>query len=149
MSSASAITTRTFPKQAGSLKKGDFALLKGAPCKISEITTSKTGKHGHAKANITGYDIFNGKKYEDVCPTSHNIECPEVVRKDYQLMDIQGDGFLVLLDQETNEEKSDLKLPADEVGQKIKEMFDQGLDLIVTVQQAVGIEQAVDVKEEK
>jgi translation initiation factor 5A len=35
-------------------------LLKGQPCKVIEMTTSKTGKHGHAKANITGIDIFNG-----------------------------------------------------------------------------------------
>ena len=38
------------------------AFLKEKPCKIIEITTSKTGKHGHAKANITGIDIFTGKK---------------------------------------------------------------------------------------
>ena len=29
--------------------------------KIIEISVSKTGKHGHAKAAITGIDIFTGK----------------------------------------------------------------------------------------
>jgi translation initiation factor 5A len=70
----------TYPSQAGSLKKGGFALLKGFPCKISEITTSKAGKHGHAKASIVGNDIFTDKKYEDCCPTSHNMEVPNVVK---------------------------------------------------------------------
>ena len=45
---------------AGSLKKGDFIMIKGHPCKILEVTTSKTGKHGHAKANITATDIITG-----------------------------------------------------------------------------------------
>ncbi len=40
---------------------------------VIEITTSKTGKHGHAKANITGLDIFTGNKYQDMSPTSHTM----------------------------------------------------------------------------
>ena len=46
------------PIRAGELKKGMYAILKEKPCKVIEITTSKTGKHGHAKANITGIDII-------------------------------------------------------------------------------------------
>ena len=66
----------TVPIRAGEVKKGMMVMLKGFPCKVIEVTTSKTGKHGHAKANITGTDIFTGKKYEDVCPTSHNMDVP-------------------------------------------------------------------------
>jgi translation initiation factor eIF-5A len=78
-----------------------------------EITTSKTGKHGHAKANITGIDIFTGKKQEDSCPTSHNIYVPNVKRTEYTLIDIADDGFLSLMDEDGGT-KEDLKLPADE-----------------------------------
>jgi translation elongation factor IF5A len=49
------------------------------------MSTSKTGKHGHAKVNIVGLDIFTGKKYEDVFPSSHNVEVPFVDRVDYQV----------------------------------------------------------------
>ena len=41
----------TIPMQASALRKGGFALLKGTPCKIVEMSTSKTGKHGHAKVS--------------------------------------------------------------------------------------------------
>ena len=38
-----------YPEAGGSLKKGAYAILKGHPCKITDVSTSKAGKHGHAK----------------------------------------------------------------------------------------------------
>jgi translation initiation factor 5A len=91
--------TGTFPIQAGGLRKGGYVMIKERPCKITEITSSKPGKHGHAKCNITAIDIFNNKKYEDCCPSSHNMNVPNVTRTEYQLLDILEDGYLSLLDE--------------------------------------------------
>lgn len=41
--------SKTYPKQCSALRKGEFVMIKGCPCKISSLSTSKTGKHGHAK----------------------------------------------------------------------------------------------------
>jgi translation initiation factor 5A len=138
----------TYPMQASALKKGSYCVIKGFPCKIVEMSTSKTGKHGHAKVNLVGIDIFTGKKYEDVCPSSQNVEVPFVDRTDYQLIDITDEDppFVSLLKPDGST-KDDLRLPEGELGAKLKEDFESGKDIIVTVQRAMGIEAIVSYKE--
>ena len=87
----------TYPTAAGDIKKNGYMIFKGRPCKVVDYSTSKTGKHGHAKASITGIDIFNGDKYEDSVPTSHNVEVPVITRTEYQLLSID-DGFCTMMD---------------------------------------------------
>merc|ERR1711991_448379 len=64
----------TIPMQAGNVRKGGFMVIKGRPTKVIDVTTSKTGKHGHAKCHFTATDIFTGKKMEELVPSSHNLE---------------------------------------------------------------------------
>ena len=131
----------TVPVQAGQLKKGSMVCIKGFPCKVIEITTSKTGKHGHAKANITALDVFTGKKYEEVAPTSHNLEQPVVKSVNYTLIDVTKDGSLSLMD-ENNNTREDLNLPPgnEELETGLRAAFEEGKDVTVTVVSAMGKE---------
>jgi len=56
--SADAGASNTFPSQASALRKNGHVMLKGHATKIVDMSTSKTGKHGHAKVHIVGLDIF-------------------------------------------------------------------------------------------
>lgn len=136
--------SKTFPKQCSALRKNEHVNIKGRPCKIVEMSTSKTGKHGHAKVHMVGIDIFTGKKYEDICPSTHNMEVPVVKRKEYQLMAIDDEGFAALMDLETCEEKNDLKLPETEIGDAVRKAFkDDESGVLVTVVTAMGEEQVL------
>lgn len=153
--SADAGASHTYPMQAGSIRKGGHCMLKGFPCKISDVATSKTGKHGHAKCNFTGNDIFTGKKYEDMCPASHNMDVPNVTRAEYQLLDINMDDGTISLLTDSGDTKDDLNLPAgtdgqyEEICDQISTAFNDGKDLKIIVLMACGKEKVVEMRELK
>merc|ERR1712216_1056434 len=99
--SADAGASLTIPSEAGAIKKGGYLLMKGFPCKVVEIKTSKTGKHGHAKCVFTGYDIFTDKKVETMSPSTHGVEVPVVKRIVYECIDIDEEGFASLMDDQS------------------------------------------------
>jgi len=141
----------TIPMQAGNVRKGGFMVIKGRPTKVIEVTTSKTGKHGHAKCHFTATDIFTGKKMEELVPSSHNLEVPIVSREDYTLVDLNDEGFLGLMD-DTGNVREDLKLPsghddAEALARQIQVQWDDGKELVLTVLKSMGEEQINATKE--
>jgi translation initiation factor 5A len=148
--STEAGATATNPMEAGQIKKGGHMMIKGKPCKVLSISVSKTGKHGHAKCNFLATDIFTGKKYEDMIPSTHGTTVPIVKRSDWEIIDIDDGGELTLMDEGGNQ-KTDLNLPTfpDNLGDEIRDAWNGGENsVMVTVQSAVGIEQVISYKKE-
>ncbi|KAK4632040.1 Eukaryotic translation initiation factor 5A [Fulvia fulva] len=145
--SADAGASTTFPMQCSALRKNGHVVIKGRPCKIVEMSTSKTGKHGHAKVHMVAIDIFTGKKMEDLSPSTHNMDVPNVSRREYQLLDITDDGFLSLMSDDGST-KDDVKVPEGEAGDKINKLFrEEEKDTNVIVLTAMGEEACIDAKE--
>lgn len=142
---ADAGSSLTYPMQCSALRKNGHVVIKGRPCKIIDMSTSKTGKHGHAKVHLVATDIFTQKKLEDLSPSTHNMEVPVVKRLEFQLLDID-DGYLSLMNND-GDMKEDVRAPEGELGEKLQSDFDDGKELIVTIVAAMGEEACISYKE--
>ena len=99
-------------------------MLKGNPCKVTDYSTAKPGKHGSAKATIVGTDIFTNKKVEDTAPTAATVYVPIVNKYEYEVADIDDDGFVNLI-LDDGSLKADLKLPPHEdVANELQKLWD-------------------------
>ncbi|KFY01653.1 hypothetical protein O988_02618 [Pseudogymnoascus sp. VKM F-3808] len=154
--SADAGASLTFPMQCSALRKGGHVLIKQRPCKIIDMSTSKTGKHGHAKVHLVAEDIFTGKKLEDLSPSTHNMDVPNVTRKEYALLGVD-DGFLNLYDETNGTTKDDIKVPEPIGGdEKRAEMLKRLADItgdddregVVIIISAMNENACIEVKED-
>merc|ERR1712072_330760 len=148
--SGDAGASHTVNSEAGQIRKGGHIVIKGRPCKVVDVSTSKTGKHGHAKCHFVAIDIFTDKKLEELCPSSHNAVVPNVTRKDYQIMDCvsnQSGHQISLFDEDTQEVTEQFNMPpGSELCQQIFDAFASGDDALVTVIEAMDQAQIINVR---
>ena len=131
------------------LKNGSLVMVKGNPCKVTDCTTAKPGKHGSAKVILKGKDILTTKVYECTFHAGDMVDAPIVIRTEYTLLNID-DTTLELLDPSGNV-KSDVNLPEAEhllgVSKDIKQIFEEGKkECLVSVIKLMGKEQVIDVR---
>ena len=136
--------------ESNRLKNGSLVMIKGNPCKVTEVSTAKPGKHGSAKVILKGRDILTSKVYECTYHSGDMIDAPIVKRVEYTLLNLDEDT-LTLLDQ-NGEMKEDCNLPEDEhlkdVADMIKRVFEEGKkECLVTVLATLGKELVVDCRE--
>jgi translation elongation factor IF5A len=99
-----------------------YVVLKGRPCKITEINFSK--EHGGDKIHLVALDVFTGKRLEDLCPPTKDMDFPTVSRTDYRFLYTE-DGYLNLMGP-NNTEKADVKVPDGDIGRMIGEYEEAG-----------------------
>ena len=93
----------------GTLQKGRYVVIDGAACVVVDTKTSRPGKHGHAKVNMTAVGMMDGKKRNIVLPGHDMIEVPVIEKKNAQVLSITGESANVM-DMESYE-TFDLKIP--------------------------------------
>jgi translation initiation factor 5A len=102
----------------GSLKKGDTIIIDGAACKITDTSTSRPGKHGHAKVNLMAVGLLDGKKRNLIMPGHDKVEAPIIEKKNAQVLSISGNKANVM-DMESYE-TFDIDIP-EELKAEVKE----------------------------
>ena len=148
----------TVSVEAGQIRKGGYIMIKGKPCKVKDVSVSKTGKHGHAKCKFAATDIFTGNTCEELCPSTHTIDVPVVTKKDWMVQGIQDETYVLLMDDD-GEMREDLQLPNQQYKtdddnktssllKEYCEMLDGGanIDIYCTVISAVGQEKIIEVR---
>merc|ERR1712010_191244 len=151
----------TVSVEAGQIRKGGYIMIKGKPCKVRDVSVSKTGKHGHAKCKFSAVDIFTGNTCEELCPSTHSIDIPVVTKKDWMIQGLQDETYVLLMDDE-GEMREDLQLPnvtfktdddatASKLIQDYCAMVDEGanIEIYCTVLAAVGLEKITDIRKKE
>jgi|TARA_B110001469_G_C9492900_1_gene246540 translation initiation factor 5A len=132
------------------LKPGSLVMIKGFPCKVTDTTTAKPGKHGSAKVILKGKDILTDKVYDCTFHAGDMVDAPLVKRTEYTLLNVEEDGALQLLDSQ-GEMKEDNFLPEanhlTDIKKNIKTWFADGkYEVLVTVIATLGKEQVIDAR---
>ena len=133
-------------------------MIKGKPCKVKDVSVSKTGKHGHAKCKFSASDIFTGTSCEELCPSTHSIDVPVVNKTDWMIQGLQDDTYVLLMDDD-GEMREDLQFPSimyktdddmktTELIKHYCELVDNGanIDIYCSILSAVGQEKIIDVR---
>ena len=107
----------------GSLKKGDTIIIDGNACKITDTTTSRPGKHGHAKVNMMAVGMLDDKKRNLVMPGHDKVEAPVVEKKNAQVLSIAG-NIANVMDTESYE-TFDLEIPTE-----LKDQVHEGSEVL-------------------
>ena len=75
------------------LKAGSLVMIKGNPCKVTEVTTAKPGKHGSAKVILKGKDILTNKVYDCTFHAGDMVDAPLTKRTEYTLLSIDDEAL--------------------------------------------------------
>jgi len=86
----------TKPMDVGELRVGGYMMIDGEPCKIMDITKSKPGKHGSAKARIVAIGVFDNQKRQFVKPVDSGAEVPIIDKRTGQVFALNPGGVQIM-----------------------------------------------------
>ena len=112
------------PAEIGSLKVGSYVIIDGEPCRIVDLTKSKPGKHGSAKARVVAIGVFDGVKRSFVKPVSAQVDVPIIEKRGGQVIAILPSA-LQIMDLETYE-VFEVPFPEDE---NLRKKLTQGVEI--------------------
>jgi len=113
------VTTRTEIKK---FQPGRYVIIDDEPCKVLDVTTSVSGKHGEAKARLEAVGLFDNKKRSIVKPADAEMEIPIIEKKSGQVIAIAGNNAQIM--DMADYEIFDIPIP-----EELKEKVAQGKEI--------------------
>jgi len=92
------------------------------PCKVLDVTTSVSGKHGGAKARLEAVGLFDNKRRSVVKPADAEMEVPIIEKKIGQVVAIIGNNAQIM--DMTDYETFELPIP-----EELKNKIAQGKEV--------------------
>ena len=133
--------------EAKEIKRGSYAIISDKPCIIIERIATKPGKCGMPKFYFTGIDIHTSKKCEEVKPQKSTMKIFFTELKEYRLINLSnndnnGFGIVMLENGNTKQCKFNTRILylEDNLKEKLSSYLDEGKNVMVTVQTALGEE---------
>ena len=74
------------PADVGVLRVGGYVIVENEPCRVVNLTKSRPGKHGAAKARVVAVSVFDGSKKTFVKPVDAQIEVPLIEKRSGQIL---------------------------------------------------------------
>ena len=105
----------TKPVPINTLKKGSYIVIEDAACKVVDVETSKSGKHGHAKIRLTAVGLLDDRKRVIIAPGNDNVYTPIIEKKNAQVLSVAGNTANVM--DNVSYETFDLPIPEELQGQ--------------------------------
>ena len=112
------------PMELGALRVGSYVVIEEKPCRIINLTKSKPGKHGSAKARVVAIGVFDGTKKSFVKPVSAQVEVPLIEKRSAQVLSLLP-ATVQVMDLETYE-IFETPIPEEE---EIKSKLDSGVEI--------------------
>ncbi len=106
------------------LKPGNFVLIDDIPMKVDKLQTSKSGKHGAAKARLFASGLFDNVKKIIVKPGDSRMDVPVVEKRNCQVVALTEDAAQ-LMDLE-DYSMSELRIP-----EELKGMLTEGDEVLI------------------
>ncbi len=110
-------------KEAKQYKKGDFILIDDTVCRVVEVSISKPGKHGSAKARIVAVSLLDGRKKELIKPGDSKVPAPIIEKKDGQVIMLYDKRTAQVMDLETYETLDAI------ISEDIAESIEEGINV--------------------
>ncbi len=112
-------------EKAGRIKKGQWIVIDGAVCRVTDVQISSPGKHGSAKVRITAVGVFDGQKRQLLRPSDADVEVPVMHRKRGQVLSVTPEEVQIM---DLNDYNT-FEIPLSSIEEELRDRLQPGAEI--------------------